>query len=248
MKNYFTAFSMAQSMFCALPFPCKNWREDARSKMLLFLPVIGFEIGALWVLTDWLMCFLNVSEILAGLVLCVLPYILTGFIHIDGFMDVTDAIGSWRSLEERRRILKDSHVGAFGVIGCVLVLLTGFAVFASRPFSADGRCLLFIPVLSRCCSALAVWLLPPMSGSQYADNKMRFSRWHIFAVAALMLGCVFAGFIWLGRYGVVSLGVLVGFSVALLKCYHSLKGMNGDISGYCITVSELCAAAVYVLL
>ena len=45
-----------------------------------------------------------------ALVLCVYPYVVTGAIHLDGFMDVVDAVRSCAGKERRREILKDSHV------------------------------------------------------------------------------------------------------------------------------------------
>ena len=50
MKTYLCAFAMCQSMFCAIPFPGRLWDEKARGKMLLFLPVVGLEIGLVWAL------------------------------------------------------------------------------------------------------------------------------------------------------------------------------------------------------
>ena len=171
MKTYFHAFAMCQSMFCSIPFPCNIWEENARDKMLLFLPVVGLEIGAIWAGLAWLCNVLNLPVLVKGLILSVYPYLVTGFIHLDGYMDVTDAVKSYRSLERRREILKDSHVGAFAVIGIVLLLLAQFAFMASAKENADFRILVFVPAVSRCCSALAVTILKPMNTSQYADQK-----------------------------------------------------------------------------
>ena len=119
MKTYLHAFTMCQSMFCSIPAP-QIWDEKAKDKMLLFLPVVGLEIGAIWALLAWACRLLNLPALVTGLILCAYPYIVTGFIHLDGYMDVTDAVKSWRDLERRREILKDSHVGSFAVIGIVL--------------------------------------------------------------------------------------------------------------------------------
>lgn len=248
MKEYGIAFVMTQSMFCALPFPCRMWEEKARNKMLLFLPVVGLEIGLLWALLDWGLGYLNVPALVGGLAMCALPYLLTGFMHLDGFLDVTDAICSWRDLEQRRKILKDSHVGSFAVIWCVFLLVAGFAFFASTPTEAQGQILILVPVISRCCSALAVSLLKPMGSSQYAESQSSTPKWHNVVLAMLAIGCVAAGFLLFGKYGLVLVGGLMGYGLALLRSYRSLEGMNGDISGYCLTISELCAVAVYALL
>ena len=246
MRTYFHAFAMCQSMFCSIPFPCNIWEENARDKMLLFLPVVGLEIGAIWAVLAWLCNVLNLPVLVRGLILSVYPYLVTGFIHLDGYMDVTDAVKSYRSLERRRAILKDSHVGAFAVIGIVLLLLAQFAFLASARENADLRILVFVPAVSRCCSALPVTALKPMNTSQYADQKKPKS--HIVILISMTALFVTAGFLCCGHYGFVLLGCLTGFGVALRKAYKSLEGMNGDISGYSLSVAELCAAAVYALI
>lgn len=246
MKTWFYAFAMCQSMFCAIPFPGNLWDEKARDKSLLFLPLVGLEMGLLWWVLGLLCRKLALDALVTGLGLSVFPYLITGFIHLDGYMDVTDAMKSWRSLERRREILKDSHVGAFSVIGIVLLVLAQFAFMASAKQDADLRILIFIPALSRCCSALAVTALKPMDTSQYATRSCSKARIGFLTVlTVLLLG---AGFRLCGRYGVALAGCLIGYGVALGTAYRSLEGMNGDISGYSLTVGELCAVAVYALL
>ena len=247
MKKYFTAFTMTQSMFCSLPFPCKNWDEKARPYMLLFLPVVGLEIGLVWVLVNELLHYINIPNMVYGLIMCVIPYLMSGFIHLDGFLDVTDAISSWKTLEQRRVILKDSNVGAFAVIWCVVLILSNFSLFSSAPERANGFCLLFVPVISRCCSALAVMNLKPMSTSQYA-NSLKYPKWHSVFLGLFVCICVTVSFVISGKYGFVLAGGLVGYSIALLRSYRLLEGMNGDISGFCLTISELCAVIVFVLI
>lgn len=246
MKIYFHAFAMCQSMFCSIPFSCNIWEENARDKMLLFLPVVGLEIGAIWAVLAWLCNVLNLPVLVKGLILSVYPYLATGFIHLDGYMDVTDAVKSYRSLERRREILKDSHVGAFAVIGIVLLLFAQFAFMASAKENADFRILVFVPAVSRCCSALAVTALKPITTSQYADQMK--PRSHIVVLLSMTALFMTAGFLFFGRYGFVLLGCLVGYGVALRKAYKSLEGMNGDISGYALSIAELCAVAVYALI
>lgn len=246
MKTYFHAFAMCQSMFCSIPFPGNIWDEKARDKMLLFLPVVGLEIGAIWAVLAWGCNVLNLPVFVKGLILSVYPYLVTGFIHLDGYMDVTDAVKSYRSLERRREILKDSYVGAFAVIGIVLLLLAQFAFMTSVKENANFWILVFVPAVSRCCSALAVTALKPMNTSQYAQQKRSGS--HIAVLATMTAVFVAAGFLLCGRYGLVLLGCLVGYGVALRKAYKSLEGMNGDISGYSLSIAELCAVAVYTLI
>ena len=246
MKTYFHAFAMCQSMFCAIPCPWKVWNEQARGKMLLFLPAVGLEIGFLWVILAQICRLLALPALVVGLILAVYPYLVTGFLHLDGFMDVTDAVKSWRDLERRREILKDSHVGSFAVINIVLLVVAQFALFSSAKETANSFILLFVPAVSRCCSTLAVTGLKPMSTSQYANREKQTS--HLIVTALLLCAFVAAGFLLCGKYGFALLGCLAGYGLALCRGYRSLDGMNGDISGYALTLGELCAVAIYALL
>lgn len=244
MKLYLNAFFMCQSMFCAIPAP-QIWDEKAKDSMLLFLPVVGLELGLCWWGLAWLCRWLRLPALITALVLSAWPWMGTGYLHLDGFMDVTDAVRSYRSLQRRREILKDSHVGSFAVIGMILLILGQFACFASVPEGANLRILIFVPAVSRFCSALAVTGLPSMSTSQYADRRK--PRGHLL-ILVVMLGIFLSvGFLLWGKSGFVLIGVLAGYGLALRKGYRSLEGMNGDIAGYALTIGELSGAAVLAL-
>ena len=246
MKRFYHAFFMCQSMFCAIPCPCRVWDEDARPLMLPMLPLVGLEIGALWWLFGWLTGLLGLPMPIRALILALWPYLATGFLHLDGFMDVMDAVKSCRDLARRREILKDSHVGSFAVIGLCMLMLAQFAVFAS--ISAEKNCgiLLLIPAVSRCGSALAVTALPSMSTSQYAVQKKPAA--HLVAVSGMLCLLLLLGFLLWGRMGYALIGCMAGYGLALRHGYRNLEGMNGDIAGYALTISELCGAAVFALL
>ena len=247
MKKYITAFQMTQSMFCSLPVPCKAWDEKCRPYMLVFLPIVGLEIGGLWLAADFILKYFQISSLIYGLVMCALPYLATGFMHLDGYMDVTDAIGSWRDLEKRRAILKDSHVGSFAVVWSTFLILAGFAAFGSMTTECEVILLVWIPFLSRCCSALAVMNLKPMNTSQYA-GAVSYPKWHSVLLTILVAAAVVVAFLLVGKYGVVLLVELIVYGFALKKSYKLLEGMNGDISGYCICISEVLAVIALVLL
>lgn len=238
MKLWLYALGMCQSMFCAIPCPFHGWEEKARDRMLLVLPFIGLEIGLMWWGVTALCRWLNLPPMLTALAGGMFPYLATGFLHLDGFLDVTDAVGSCRSLEKRREILKDSHVGAFGVIGCGVLLLSQFA--ASSSFPEKIGILTLVPVVSRGCSALAVTALPPMTTSQYAGRKTGSGR--IVYLGILLTVTVAAGFLLFGKQGFALLAEMAAYAMALRHAYRALEGMNGDISGYALTLAELAAA------
>ena len=246
MKRILHAFFMCQSMFCAIPCPCRVWDEEARPLMLPMLPLVGLEIGALWWLLGWLTGSLNLPVLIRGLILALWPYLATGFLHLDGYMDVTDAVKSCRDLARRREILKDSHVGSFAVIGLCMLMLAQFVVFASIPCGKNCGILLLIPAVSRCGSALAVTALPSMSTSQYAAQSKPVS--HMVVLTAMLCLFVVLGLVFCGFLGLALIGCMAGYALALCRGYRSLEGMTGDIAGYALTIGELCGAAVFALL
>ena len=182
---------------------------------------------------------------IAAFVLAVLPFVVSGYIHLDGFMDVTDAVKSYRSLEKRREILKDSRVGAFAVIGCIILFIGQFAIFASIELT-NTAALIFIPIVSRCCSSLVLNTFKKISESQYigvAKNKSQI----VVLTAQLLLASVLS-FIVCGKTAIAVVAVVTGYALALSKAYKSLEGVNGDVAGYALTISEFCGVLVLALL
>ena len=82
--------------------------------------------------------------------------------------------------------------------------------------------------------------------SQYAAQKKPKS--HIIVLCAQLAVYLAAGFLAGWRTGAALCGCLAGYALALRKAFRSLDGMNGDISGYALTLSELCGAAVWALI
>ena len=236
-------------MFCAIPCPFHKWNEESRPLMTLFLPFVGVWIGVLWTLCAWLLKLVSAPSLVAGAVLCAFPFLITGGMHMDGFLDVIDAKKSWRDLEERRRILKDPHVGSFAVIYSVLLIIAQFALFASASETANIFTLILIPTVSRCIAAICVTVLRPISVSEYSGvYRNGIKKSHIVFLSVLLATAVAAGFVFLGRYGFSSVAVILGYLLALFGAFRSLDGMSGDISGYALVFGELCGIAVYALI
>ena len=249
MKKYFRAFMMCMTMFCSIPCPFHTWDDDSRPLMTLFLPFVGTWIGILWALSAYVMNLLGIPVFLKAAVLCAFPFLVTGGMHIDGFMDVTDAVRSWRDLEERRRILKDPNAGSFAVIDTILLVMFQFAAFCSLKGTENLFTLILIPTISRCAAAICVTVLRPMSISEYAGSYRKgIKKSHVIFLAVVTVIAVALGFIFLGKYGFVSAVVAAGYLLRMYRANRSLGGMSGDISGYALTFGELCGIIALVLI
>lgn len=240
MSDWIYGFFMAWGMFLAIPCPKKIWRESARRKMLACLPLIGLIVGGIWALCAWLGSFL--PQPLAALLCAAAPWLITGFMHLDGYMDVCDAVLSRRDLETRQRILKDSHCGAFAVICLALLVLCQWAVFLSAEALSLWP-LTLIPAASRACAALAVLTLRPMSTSQYSAMT-RGGAPVVFAAIVLAAVCGLSVLLW---DSFAPLAAAVCYWLAAWYAFRQLDGMSGDVSGFALTIAELGGAAVLVL-
>lgn len=239
---------MAWGMFFALPCPYRVWDEAARPAMLVCFPLVGAMVGCLWTALAYFLRLLSCPPLLCAAVLALAPHLLIGFIHLDGFMDCSDAILSRRDLAERRRILKDPHAGSFAVISlCTLLLLT-FSLFASWNGPEKWRCLCLIPVASRAAAALAVLTLRPMEGSSYAGAfRENVRTWHKAASAVVLAVSAVLPVLLFGREGLCAAVTIAGVWLAARHGARQLDGMSGDIAGYALTIGELCGVAALAL-
>ena len=98
------------------------------SYAMIFFPWIGAVIGivtyGIFCLREWCAAWgTGVSEFTFTDLMVAAPVWITGGIHMDGFLDTQDALGSCQTKERRLEILKDPHAGAFAILSCALYFL-----------------------------------------------------------------------------------------------------------------------------
>ncbi|MEG0918745.1 MAG: adenosylcobinamide-GDP ribazoletransferase [Anaerovoracaceae bacterium] len=247
-------FFMAWGCFSIIPCPYKKWDEEARNHMLALLPFVGVLIGAINLAIYYGASYFGIDEKLQALGLMFLPFWLSGFMHLDGFMDCNDAIMSRRPLEERQRILKDSMVGAFAVITTILMFLAFYVATLIMVQSGSlTKVLIFVslPYFTRLVSILNVILAKPMGTSQYAKSYLDQSKAKtaqsciighgVFIMAIVILVLKHGLIVW--QVG-VPLTAMVLQQLVIMKGRKDLGGMNGDISGYGIVLGEMFGALI----
>ena len=144
----FDSLLMAFSLYSRIPVPQAEWNDRSMRFCICFLPLVGAVIGLVQYGLFHCLEFLQTGPVLRGTFLAFLPVFLSGGIHMDGFLDTCDAIHSWKGPEERLRILKDPHVGAFAVIGGLLYCLLAAGIW-SEAASAQSVSLCLVFVISR---------------------------------------------------------------------------------------------------
>ena len=253
--RYIKGFLMAWGCFCRIPCPYPGWEEDNRYAMLNMFPLIGTALGVLAGVIWWLLSLLGVSSLLTGALLTFSYFWMTGFIHLDGFMDCSDAVLSRKPLADRQRILKDSRVGAFAVISLGFMMLLFFAsmaTFAGDFTLAKAAMLCAVFTISRELSAYSIINRTPMQTSQYRGlsshyyNEQGWPGVIMTIVICLILVVLPSGGL-LGDFSVLRLIVLLWILLAQAslesligrRMRKQLGGMSGDVSGYMIVTGEL---------
>lgn len=243
MKRSINGFWMSLSMFSILPTRNK-WDETAFCWIIPCFPIVGAMIGGLWygifVLANWL----QISQVLSAVLLVLTPLLLSGFIHMDGYMDTSDAIFSRAELSKKREILKDSHVGAFAVIAlCVYLMLAFAGMYSALDNSLEPFTLVLIPVLSRCVTGIVLLNRKPISQTGFgATFRQNTKPYHsviliFFATLCLLIGCLGGG---LGTL-ITLVTALLGGILAAVYSTRQLDGISGDLCGFILTITELCA-------
>ena len=257
---------MAWGNFITLPCPVKKWDDKLKNLMLAMLPSVGAVVSALFVLIMWGMDRLGVPTMIAAVVAEFYFFYIHGFMHLDGFMDCTDAIMSRRPLEERQRIMKDPTVGSFAVVMTVFLLLAWFVCFytAISTFYQIYWVIAVIPIMSRGEAGDTVLSYKPIGHSQYVEDYKQEGKFKyrlvIYAqeiIYLLTLSVVF----WRVMGSTVATNVAVRMAGLIMfvvtqaavilfgsLARKDLGGMSGDIAGYEIVTAELAGVAAAALL
>lgn len=165
-------------------------------------------------------------------------------------------------MDERQRILKDSHVGVFAVVSLLFVILmfsASMSAICTLGFStAKAAILCMIFVLSRSLAAYDVINKPSMSTSQYTAMREagRGGGLPLIILSAVLSACAFAVILFVNEDGVANGrgSIICGFPVVcIMQAFEKqvgkngrarLGGMSGDISGYMIVSGETCGVVM----
>ena len=240
------AFIVAFSMYSRIPMPQFAWKDEDMKYMLCFFPWVGAVIGACLYGWNILSVKLGIGVLGYTLIGMVIPLLITGGFHMDGYMDTMDAFHSYQPKERKLEILKDSHIGAFAVISLVIYGLIYGAAYSevSDAKSVAVVCAGF--VLARCLGGISVVTFPCAKKDgllyMFASNAQK----NIVKCTLLVEGIICIGLIiW---FSPIIGGIAVVTALITLWYYYSktkkeLGGITGDTSGWFVLI---CEAAIVV--
>ncbi|MDQ7097064.1 adenosylcobinamide-GDP ribazoletransferase [Desulfosporosinus sp. PR] len=224
-----------------LPSPKVEVTSEEFNLSYRYYPLVGLVIGGvLWLLAKGLSPFF--PPLALGALLLVAELMLTGGLHLDGFMDSMDGLLSARTPERILEIMKDSRVGAHASMALIGLLLLKFSLLASLAPS-QFSILLLMPMLSRWVFQIGVIAFPYARTQGLGKGIHDITRWIPFLIAgALVLG---VSYLLAGYAGLITWGVCV-IAVTLWACKISslLGGLTGDLYGAMIEISEVICLLV----
>ena len=248
--NFLYSIFAAFSMFSVLPAPQVPWEKGKIRYMLTALPFVGIVIGAMEYLWLRVCSWLAFGVVLSAAGVTLIPVLLTGGIHLDGFMDTVDALKSHAAPEKKRAILKDPHAGAFASIGLGAYLLAWFGLCAELPLFRRTVLLMgLIHVMSRSLSAVSGTLLPvrPGEGTLHFFHQASDRGVSILAVGWVALSAVAMVMVWPAVGAVMVLGAVATLLLVRRMAIREFEGMSGDIAGFQLQVAELVMLGLLVL-
>lgn len=223
----------ALGFLTSIPLP-QAWRGDLAAAPPYF-PLAGALLGAI-ITGIYAMGKAWVGQgFAAAAAVCALT-LLTRGVHLDGLADTFDALGSGKEREEMLQVLRDPHVGTFGVVAVSCVLILKFSLLLNLP-QGGWRALVLFPALGRMGLLVPLCFLPYLRGEGKVSPFLPPQR------GAFLGGLLFTavlGALLYGFRGLLALILVLGFCYLLSSFFRRrLGGMTGDVLGATVEMAEV---------
>lgn len=243
----FKSMIMAFSLYSKIPMPQISWNEDSAEHAITFLPLIGIVTGAVSYLMLRITQIYELPSLFITMMLTLIPLLITGGFHLDGFMDVQDAMHSYQLREKKLEIMKDPHIGAFAVIsaGALLIIWTGFLyLLVSESFEKGDNSFLIIFcisfALSRALCAFTSICSPKAKKDGMLNMETKKSR---TSDLIFLILCALAALAFMLVMNVTASVLMIVVTLLHLLWYTRLcksyfGGVTGDTAGFFVVTSE----------
>ncbi|AYA99572.1 adenosylcobinamide-GDP ribazoletransferase [Lachnoanaerobaculum umeaense] len=250
MIDILKSMAITFAMYSKLPVRSFNWEKENMKYCLLFLPMVGLVEGIFLIIFYIFFYKLKVNHILVAAFLTVLPILYTGGIHMDGFLDTMDALGSNQDKQKKLAILKDSNSGAFAITGGLVYILLYFAAMLSLNNITKIYILAISYILIRAYSALSLIVFKNARGSglafAFSDNSLIYTN-RVVLLIFIVISSV-AMIIVNVNYGLLCvIATYLVFLYYRVKSFEEFGGITGDLAGYFLQLAELVVVLVLAL-
>lgn len=241
MRSFLYGLIINLQFFSTIPLPVNvSMTNKHIERAVQTFPVLGLFQGAVSAgLLYSVLTWSPFSSLAVAFVVWLLLIVLSGGIHLDGWMDASDAYFSYRDPNKRREIMNDPRIGAFGVISVIVLLAARFLfiyeiVLMAIPMSY--LLIVLIPFLGKVVMGLLLVHVPPAKadgmGKLFRRAAKHRTLWtypfYIFLALASVL-------VWqrdaLPFFIVMLVAALFLYVVLRKKSVQWFGGMTGDVAG-----------------
>lgn len=231
---------LIMAFFTRLPVPYVEYTEERYLRGLKLIPLLGILMGGiLYALSFFHLIF---DQAVVSMILLGGYIVLTGGLHLDGLADTCDGIFSGRERDRMLEIMKDSHVGSFGVLSMIFFVAFYMVMYGQIPYEA----LVVLPVVGKSAplisAACAEYVRPSGMGKLLVDHCGKIELFMAIIVPTVVAAL-------LNPWYLISVGVAL-FSVVLITTHLKkvLGGITGDTMGMVCEISQMFFVfAVYVV-
>jgi len=248
IASAFAAWAAAFRFLTIIPLPGRvgaTGRDLGRS--LGFFPLVGLVLGLFAAAIAWLASLLLPMPVAAVMLVLALAC-FSGGLHLDGLADTADGFFSARPKERILAIMRDSRIGAMGVLALIMLLALKITALASLNRHGLVRAALAMPVLGRAAIVLTMAMLPYARkegglASLFYDRPVKGTALSALAVSLLTSLVLFGS---RGMICLVAWLLLVGLFARF--CRRKIAGATGDTLGAVCELSEALLPLVLCLL
>lgn len=237
-------FLAALRFLTIIPLPGKKGHdESAISGSPPFFPVIGLLTGLLaaglsWLFWAWL------APLSAAVLSVIVLLVVSGGLHMDGLCDTADGFFSARPRARMLEIMRDSRVGAMGVMAIVLILALKIAALSVHSQDNIWPVVLLMPLAGR-VSLLVLMAVLPYARPEGGLATLFYKRPGKLAAISGVFLLLAVGWLVLGSAGLIAGGLAMGVVLSFAAyCRYKIGGATGDTLGAGCELAETAIALV----
>lgn len=240
--KYIQSLIIAFSMYSKIPMPRIEWNKENMRFSMIFFPFVGIVCGAFLVGFYVFSDILKINWLLKSIIYTLIPIIVTGGIHMDGFLDTIDAISSYQTRERRLEILKDSNSGAFAIIYGISYMLFCVGVWSEIHEFKAALVIAVSYMFSRSLSGYSVTAFKCAKNSGLAATFSNMSDKKragiILLIEALISAAVMIVVDIKSGLAAVFAGLIM-FIIYRKLSYDKFGGITGDLAGFFLQMCEM---------
>ena len=236
-------------MYSRVPMPRFELDDEECGRSIGFLPLVGLIVGGVLFAVTRFLSNKPVNVSFKALMAVIIPLVITGGFHAEGFMDTVDAIRSYRSKEEKLEIMKDPHVGAFAITqaaAAALLMIFCFGTIVHLEMTKDVPIVIFacgVFIISRGMAGLTSLMIKKAKedGMLAAETKDTGTGVAVFLLVEITVTVSLLAFLNAIYAGVIVLVFAIFTVIYRFTVNKNFGGVTGDTAGFYIVTSEVYA-------